>query len=391
MTQRVVQAARGLRGELVDFDPARLSGADCARVAGELARTEKACAAARARAATRAADCRAHRERGYGDAADWLAAVSGGGRGEARSELETARAMEDSDLIKAAAVAGEVSLAQAGEIARTEAEVPGTEGELLALARRSGLGAVREEGRRQRLGALDPADLHRRQHAARRFRHWRDGLGLVCFAGALAPEVGLAFVNRLEAEADRRSRQSRREGGDEPREASAADAFAALVAGQGKGSATSADLVIVCDLSAYRRGHAHPGEACQLVGGGPIPVGLARVLGADAFVKAVLHDGVAVHTVAHFGRHIQAELRTALELGSPPGFDGVSCAEAGCERRYHLEWDHVDPVANGGATSFDNLKPRCWPHHRQKTERDRAAGLLYRRDGGGGGGEGRPP
>ena len=386
MTHGVLEAARVLRAALAGFDPAVLSGADCARVAEELAATEKACGAARARAGARAAAGRAHRERGYGDAADWLAAVSGRGRSEARSELEAARAMEDSALIKAAAVAGEVSLAQAGEIARTEAEVPGTEGELLALARRSGLGAVREEGRRQRLGALDPADLHRRQHAARRFRHWRDGLGLVCFAGALAPEVGLAFVNRLEAEADRRSRQSRREGGDEPREASAADAFAALVAGQGKGSATSADLVIVCDLSAYRRGHAHPGEACQLVGGGPIPVGLARALGADAFVKAVLHDGVAVHTVAHFGRHIQAELRTALELGAPPGFDGVSCAEAGCERRYHLEWDHVNPVANGGETSFDNLKPRCWPHHRDKTERDRTAGLL-----GGGGGGGGPP
>ena len=386
MTHGVLEAARVLRAALAGFDPAVLSGADCARVAEELARTEKACAAARARAATRAADCRAHRERGYGDAADWLAAVSGRGRGEARSELEAARAMEDSALIKAAAVAGEVSLAQAGEIARTEAEVPGTEGELLALARRSGLGAVREEGRRQRLGALDPADLHRRQHAARRFRHWRDGLGLVCFAGALAPEVGLAFVNRLEAEADRRSRQSRREGGDEPREASAADAFAALVAGQGKGSATSADLVIVCDLSAYRRGHAHPGEACQLVGGGPIPVEVARALAQDAFVKAVVHDGVRIDTVAHFGRHIQAELRTALELGSPPGFDGVSCAEAGCERRYHLEWDHVNPVANGGETSFDNLKPRCWPHHRDKTERDRTAGLL-----GGGGGGGGPP
>jgi hypothetical protein len=45
----------------------------------------------------------------------------------------------------------------------------------------------------------------------------------------------------------------------------------------------------------------------------------------------------------------------------------------------------VNPVANGGETSFDNLKARCWPHHRQKTERDRAAGLL------GGDGEERPP
>jgi len=59
-----------------------------------------------------------------------------------------------------------------------------------------------------------------------------------------------------------------------------------------------------------------------------------------------------------------------------PAFDGVGCVEAGCGRRYGLEWDHVDPVANRGLTCFENLKARCWPHHRAKTERDRQAGLL---------------
>jgi hypothetical protein len=373
-----------LRQALAGFDPALWLGADCARLAEELAATEKACGAARALAAARAAASRAHQERGYGDAADWLAAVTGHGRGEAKADLDTARALGELPATRAAVVAGEVSLAQAGEVVRTEAEVPGTEADLLALARRAGLGPLREEARTRRLAAVDPDDLHRRQLAARRFRHWRDGLGMVGFAGALPPEVGIPFVNRLEAEADRRYRQARREGAEVPREAAVADAFAALASGGGGGRAGRADLVIVCDLAAYRRGHAHPGEACHLVGGGPIPVSLARALGADAFWKAVLHDGVAVHTVAHFGRHIPAELRTALELGAPPGFDGVSCAEAGCERRYHLEWDHVNPVANGGETSLDNLKPRCWPHHRDKTERDRAAGLL-------GGGDRGPP
>ena len=378
MTHGVLEAARVLRAALAGFDPAVLSGADCARVAEELAATEKACGAARARAGARAAAGRAHRERGYGDAADWLAAVSGRGRGEARCELDTARALEDLPATRAAVVAGQVSLAQAGEVVRTEAEAPGSEADLLALARRSSLVAVREEARSRRLAAVDPADLHRRQLAARRLRHWRDGLGMVCFNGALPPETGIPVANRLEAEADRRYRQGRREGTLEPREAQVADAFAALVSGQGqgRGRAGRADLVVVCDLAAYRRGHAHPGEACHLVGGGPVPVEVARQLSADAFVKAVLHDGVAVQTVAHFGRHLPAELRTALELGAPPGLDGVGCAEAGCERRYHLEWDHVNPVANGGETSFDNLKPRCWPHHRDKTERDRAAGLL---------------
>jgi hypothetical protein len=88
--------------------------------------------------------------------------------------------------------------------------------------------------------------------------------------------------------------------------------------------------------------------------------------------------------VAHFGRRIKAELRTALELGHPPDFDGAVCAD-GCGRRYGLEWDHVDPVAHNGATSFDNLEPKCRGDHARKTAADRAAGLLGAR------GDGRDP
>jgi hypothetical protein len=75
-------------------------------------------------------------------------------------------------------------------------------------------------------------------------------------------------------------------------------------------------------------------------------------------------------------------LRTALELGTAPAFEGALCVEEGCDRRYHLERDHLDPVANGGMTSYENLASRCRPHHVEKTERDRDAGRL---------GRGRPP
>ena len=386
MPDKVVLAARALQDALIGFEPSRLSGRDCAEVVEELARTEKACAAARARAAVRAADCGAHSQRGFADAADWLARRTGQSRAEARSALDTAEAVDDCPATRAALLAGELSLGQAGEIARTEKEVPGSEAELLPLAKEASLASLKDQARKKRLGAVDPEELHDRQRAARRFRHWRDELGMVCFTGSLTPETGVPFLSRLETEVDRQYRRARKDGIDESREAHAADAFATLVEGQGTGKAASADLIIVCDVAAYRRGHVHADESCHLVGGGLIPVSLARQLSADAFLKAVLHDGVRIDTVAHFGRHIPAELRTALELGAPPAFDGVSCVELGCERRYHLEWDHVDPVANGGETSFDNLKPRCWPHHRDKTERDRAAGLLGRGGGSGGGG-----
>jgi hypothetical protein len=36
----------------------------------------------------------------------------------------------------------------------------------------------------------------------------------------------------------------------------------------------------------------------------------------------------------------------------------------------------VGTVANQGPTSYKNLKPKCWPHHQEKTEQDRRAALL---------------
>jgi 5-methylcytosine-specific restriction endonuclease McrA len=72
-----------------------------------------------------------------------------------------------------------------------------------------------------------------------------------------------------------------------------------------------------------------------------------------------------------------------LELGDPPAFNGLICRD--CSKRYGLERDHIDPVANGGLTAYDNMAGRCWECHQKKTERDRQAGLL----GGNGKGKGK--
>jgi hypothetical protein len=185
--------------------------------------------------------------------------------------------------------------------------------------------------------------------------------------------VAIGIVNRIEAEAARLRRGAGRE---ESFDAHAADALVKMLAGQGRGHSSRAELVVVVDLAVYRRGHAHGAERCHIVDGGPVTVGFARDIAEDAFLKALTHDGVRIETVAHFGRHIPAELRTALELGEPPGLDGVSCTEPGCNRRYGLEWDYIDPVAHSGPTSYENLRARCKPHHWEKTERDRQAGLF---------------
>jgi hypothetical protein len=370
-----VAAAACFRQACAGFDPELLSGADCAAMAQELAGALKAGEAAFLLASARAVACGAHKAQGFNDGAAWMARQVGGTTGQARQALEAAAGLKDCPGTREALLAGELSLLQAAEIVRTEREAPGGEGELLEVARSSDLSQLRDKAREHRQANSDVADLHRRQLRARHFRHWTDELGMVCFAGALPPETGVPFVNRLELAAQRAKRAAQQAGGQPERfEAYAADALAAMAVGEGPSRPARAELVIVCDLFAWRRGHSHPGEPCQVIGGGPIPVELAHELGKDAFLKAVLHDGVAVHTIKHFGRHFRAELRTALDLGPPPRFSGARCEV--CARRFGLEYDHVNPVANKGETSLANLKAMCWADHRAKTERDRQAGLL---------------
>ncbi len=223
----------------------------------------------------------------------------------------------------AALVAGELSLAQAHEIATSQPDLPGTEHELVDLARRSGLTAVRDAVRDRVLQQSDPARLYESQRRKRGFHHWRDRDGIVRWAVAFTPDVGVPITNRLEVEAERLRTAARRAGTQEPFPACMSDALAAMLAGPPPGAESKrlpvrAELVLVCDLDAYRRGHAHAGEVCQIQAGGPLPVERVRQLSEDAFIKIVLHDGVRISTVKHLGRHIPAELRTALDLGPRP-------------------------------------------------------------------------
>ena len=409
----VLEMTRALHAALVSFQADTCSGEDCAVLAEELAAVEKVCAAARVRAAARAGTCGAHRERGYADVSDWMARATGSTAGSAKAALETAAALQSQPGAKAALDAGELSFAQARELVKTEVAVPGSTADLLDVAKSGSLRTLKDEARDRRLRAVDPEELHALQHARMYHRHWTTALGTIRYEGELPPEYGVSFTNRLDAETDRLWLKAHQAAGqhvfpnaasgssdDDPagigvggcngtgaaeirRSALAAQAFLQMIDnGGGKGKANQADLVIVCDLQAYRRGHVLDGEPCHIIGGGPIPVSLAKEIGKDAFLKAVLHTGTEIHTVAHFGRRYPAVLRTALDLGAPPRFNGNVCAAPGCGRRYHLQKDHVDPVANGGETSYANNQPLCPPDHRVKTERDRKLGLLSRKKGG---------
>ena len=121
------------------------------------------------------------------------------------------------------------------------------------------------------------------------------------------------------------------------------------------------ELVLVIDLDAMRRRSVNPGETCHIRGVGPVPVDIARQWVDDAFIKAVIRDGNDVRLVHHFGTTVNARLRTALDLVEP------TCAVPRCHNDSRLEYHHLDPRAEHGPTSLNNLSRLCVACHRLAT------------------------
>src|SRR5205823_7809736 len=196
----------------------------------------------------RAADAGAHLRSGFVDPVDWLARHAGSSAAAAERALNTATRVADLPATKAALGSGELSIDQADEIARTEDDCPGSEGEMLAIAKRESLKGLRDKARDKRLNAIGANDLARRQRDARSVRHWRDRLGMTQVRMSLEPHVGVPFANRLDAQTDRVHRAAKkrcRETGEaaEPRDRHAADAFASMTTGGGNGRRGRADVV----------------------------------------------------------------------------------------------------------------------------------------------------
>lgn len=128
-------------------------------------------------------------------------------------------------------------------------------------------------------------------------------------------------------------------------------------------------LIVRIDHTALLRGHTIPGEVCEIAGIGPIPVTTARELARDAFLTAVVTDGIDIQRVVHLGRAATAHQRTALQAR------GMTCAVPGCGTTTRLEIDHVDGWAITRRTHIDQLDWLCHFHHGQKTT------YSYRLDG----------
>jgi hypothetical protein len=348
-----------------ELDPETLTLADARRLLVDYVRTQRLAAFGMAVLARRVDD------------AAQIARATGTSMGAAKATIATGRVLRQSDELNDSLRRGQVSLDQANEIAKAEEACPGAAKELLPVAQEQAFHVLKEKARKVTLEAEQHRDLFARQRAARSGRSYSDDLGMVHVHVAFEPHVGTPIVAQAEAEAQRIARAAKKSNQEpEPFERYLADAYARLLSGSGKGRAKRPELVVLIDYDIAKRGwkDVRDGEVCKIPGVGPISPEVAREIASEAFVNAVVSDGKDLRHFKRWTRNTPIEVRVALELGDPPEFDGVKCVD--CGRRFHTEFDHVHPHVAKGPASSTNLKPRCWPCHVAKTERDRRAGKL---------------
>ncbi len=316
------------------------------------------------------------------DDAASVARLTGTSVGKAKGVVETGKALGNADEVRSAFQGGEISLDQAAEIAKAEDALPGVSAELLSLAGRESFQVLREQARKVVLEVEQHRGLGARQREARSARTYPDELGMIHVHLAFEPHVGTRIVNRAEAEAQRLQRAAKKAGEPEPFERYLADAYAEMLAGSTSGKKPPRpELVMVVSHEVAKRGwtDVREGEVCKIPGVGPVSPQVAKEIASDAFLTGLFFDGKDLRQMKRWtpSRHIPVEVRLALELGDPPEFDGMKCAD--CGSRFRNERDHVEPHTAHGPASIRNMKPRCRPCHEAKTARDFRAGKFKKR------------
>ena len=255
--------------------------------------------------------------------------MTGRSVGRAKQTVETGRTLRDAPDLTGALREGAISFDQAAEIAKAEEVRPGSTEELLPVARDEAFHVLRDSARRVRLEAEQNDDLGARQKEARRAHTYSDDLGMTNIHLCLEPHVGTPIVNR--AEAARLHRKAKADGRREPFERSLADAYATLQTSGGGSPSRRPELVVLVSHTVAARGWSdvRDGEVCKIPGVGPVAPAIAKQIADDAFLSGVFFDGVDLRQMRRWTRSVPIEVQIALELGPPPKFDGIRCADCG--------------------------------------------------------------
>lgn len=156
------------------FDARSLTPGQAAGVVGLCARIEASAASIKALAAARAAEGKEWERHGYRSASEHLADQAGMSPVAARRALETGKRMAGQPEVARAALAGELSLEQAGAVSDGVAADPAKAGELIEKAKHSSLPELNDEVAKVKADSADLESRRRERHAKRSLRRWTD-------------------------------------------------------------------------------------------------------------------------------------------------------------------------------------------------------------------------
>jgi hypothetical protein len=343
-----------LEAMLASVDPTAMHATDAVAVLAAANAIEQRAASLKILVADRAADAGTWARAGHRSPEAWLSQTTGTSYGDAAATLGASAKLSELPSIGAAVRRGELSAPQVQQVAA--AATPENEQRLLDAAARENVDRLRKTCAREMARTRSVAEeqaRHDRIHRARFHRSWTDAEGAYCYEGRTTAAIGARIEAAIAAGADQVFKHAWAEGRRESAAAYRADALAMLLDEGG----AKVDTTVVIRADAGRL--AGDDGACEMATG-PVPVheAVGAIL-AGAFVKVVLRDGVDVTRVAHAGRHIPAEVKTAVYER-----DDFTCVRPGCGARQRLEVHHylVD-FAKGGATAYWNLATVCSQDH----------------------------
>ena len=282
----------------------------------------------------------------------WLADICDIEVSTARTQVRVARALRQWPLLDAAVRDGDVSYAKARVLVPhlTDDNV----GPLVDLA------CVTPAGR---LGAAiaawsqrheDSDVIEARQHEARSMSWRTEGDGMVTITCRLPPAQAGAVCAVIDQQVTVANAPA---GASGPQQR--ADALVAVVTGSGGragGGTGGIGGTIVTEVVVHVRADGN-----TLTDGTPLSDHAVIGLLPDTFISLLLLDNQQYPIDASPRRRSPTRRqRRVLDERSE------ECEHPGCHARAFLDYDHIQPYAQGGTTTIDNLRRLCGPHNRAR-------------------------
>ncbi len=197
--ERVRSAVATLEEVVAELEPGMLDESGAKKLVNLFTTCERLAQAGRGLAARRVETALSWKGEEHRSAAHWLASTTGVSVGAATRSLQTTRDLESLPATAAAFRSGELSEAQASEIAATATLDPGAERRLLDSARSAvSYKGLRDQCREVTVRAEDDRAAARRLHETRALYTWTERDGAWRMDVRLAPHDGKFVAQALE-------------------------------------------------------------------------------------------------------------------------------------------------------------------------------------------------